>query len=116
MLLNLIVNAAHAIADAVEGRDDRGAIRIETALDGGDAVVRISDTGCGIPDDVAPRIFDPFFTTKEVGRGTGLGLAVCYGIVAEHGGHIGVDSVLGRGTTFTLTLPATPSRDGDRTA
>ncbi|MDQ3653446.1 MAG: ATP-binding protein [Acidobacteriota bacterium] len=82
---------------------------------GASVVIEVGDTGIGIPQENIAKIFDPFFTTKEVGRGTGLGLAVCYGIVAEHGGRISVDSALGRGTTFTLKLPTTP-RDGDRTA
>jgi signal transduction histidine kinase len=64
-----------------------------------------TDTGCGIPADHLQKIFDPFFTTKPLGRGTGLGLSVCYGIVSEHGGKIEVDSSEGAGTTFRVLLP-----------
>ncbi len=69
-------------------------------------LVEVRDTGLGIAAENLPRIFDPFFTTKEVGSGTGLGLAVCYGIVTEHGGRLEVQSQMGQGTTFTISLPA----------
>lgn len=68
-------------------------------------VIEVADTGFGIPVEDLPKIFEPFFTTKEVGRGTGLGLAVCYGIVTEHGGRLSVRSNVGKGTTFSIFLP-----------
>ena len=112
VFLNLIVNAAHAIA---ERGPERGAIKIRTAVDGADVVVSFADTGTGISDDVAARIFDPFFTTKEVGRGTGQGLSITRSLVVDrHGGAITFDTKLGEGTTFHVRLPidrdAAPAR------
>lgn len=102
VFLNLLVNAA----DAVGETGARGRIDVTTAVDGDQAVVRISDTGTGIPDDVVMKIFDPFFTTKEVGRGTGQGLPLARAVVQEgHGGSRTVDSEPGRGTTFTIRIP-----------
>jgi two-component system NtrC family sensor kinase len=72
----------------------------------GRVIVEVTDNGVGIPPENLPKIFEPFFTTKEVGKGTGLGLAVCYGILTEHGGSLDVQSTVGVGTTFTITLPA----------
>jgi signal transduction histidine kinase len=73
-------------------------------------VIEISDTGMGIAPENVAKIYDPFYTTKGVGRGTGLGLAVSYGIVQEHSGHIGVESSPGQGTTFRITLPTSHVR------
>jgi PAS domain S-box-containing protein len=102
VFLNLIVNAA----DAIEETGRRGLITIATALDGGDVVVRISDTGGGIPDDLRPKIFDPFFTTKDVGRGSGQGLPLARGVVQDgHGGQLSLESIAGQGTTFVVRLP-----------
>jgi two-component system NtrC family sensor kinase len=70
-------------------------------------VVKIADTGCGIPEENLSRIFDPFFTTRET-SGTGLGLSVSYGIINSHGGTIEVESSVGVGTTFTIQLPIIP--------
>jgi signal transduction histidine kinase len=96
--MNLLVNAAQAI-------EERGDITIETLALDGHVVIRVSDTGRGIPPQHLSRIFDPFFTTKAVGKGTGLGLAISHGIVEKHRGTIDVESEVGKGTTFTIRLP-----------
>jgi PAS domain S-box-containing protein len=99
VLMNLILNAVQAIRG--EGR-----VTVRSGHDGSWCTIEVEDTGCGIPPDVLPKIFDPFFTTKGQGEGTGLGLSVSLGIVERHGGEIAVKSQVGRGTTFTVRLPA----------
>jgi PAS domain S-box-containing protein len=104
VFINLLVNAAQAIP---EGNVAANEIRIVTSTDAtGRAVVDVKDTGPGISASILGRIFDPFFTTKPVGVGTGLGLSICHSIVTGMGGEISVQSELGRGTTFRVTLPA----------
>lgn len=98
VFMNLLVNAAQAI-------QGQGEIGIRTWQEEGKIRIAISDTGCGIPDEIKKRIFEPFFTTKEVGKGTGLGLPISYDIVQKHSGRITVDSSTGKGTTFTVELP-----------
>jgi PAS domain S-box-containing protein len=102
VFLNLILNAAQAIPS-------QGEITIETAAEQDQVIVRISDTGKGIPPEHIPKLFTPFFTTKPVGKGTGLGLFISYGIVCKHNGTITVNSEVGKGTTFTVRLPAAGS-------
>jgi signal transduction histidine kinase len=88
-----------------------GTLRVRTgpgSSDRGDLVVEFADSGAGIPAGQLARIFEPFFTTKAPGRGTGLGLTICYGIIEEQGGRITVDSQPGRGTTFRVHLPVAP--------
>jgi two-component system NtrC family sensor kinase len=98
---NLLLNARDAIPDG-------GRITLRAHVSDREALtVEVADNGIGIAPENVARIYDPFFTTKGVGRGTGLGLAVSYGIVQEHSGHIAVESAPGRGTTFRITLPAT---------
>ena len=102
VFLNLLVNATQALP---EGRPDNEiGVRLYRPVEDR-IVVEISDNGHGIAPDVLPRIFDPFFTTKAVGVGMGLGLSICHGIVTTHGGTIDVDSELGRGTRFRVSLP-----------
>ena len=101
---NLLLNARDAIPDG--GRITIATTRTEDSL----LLVEFSDSGIGIAPENVAKIYDPFFTTKGVGRGTGLGLAVSYGIVQEHSGHIGVDSTPGQGTTFRITLPTAQAR------
>jgi PAS domain S-box-containing protein len=105
VFLNLIVNAAHAIKDS--GKDaDSGEILIRAAAEGDQAVICVSDNGCGVPEENLSKLYDPFFTTKEVGRGTGQGLAISHSIVVDkHGGDISVSSEVGVGTQFTVRLP-----------
>jgi signal transduction histidine kinase len=106
VFLNLLVNAAHAIADVVGKSGQRGVIRVRTYLEGSVVVVAISDTGTGVPEEVRGRIFDPFFTTKEVGRGTGQGLALARSVVVErHGGSLTFETEMGKGTTFFIRIP-----------
>jgi two-component system NtrC family sensor kinase len=92
--------------NAIDAMPDGGTLRLRALKRGPRVLVEVSDTGIGIPPENLTKIFDPFFTTKDVGRGTGLGLAVCYGILSEHGGRLEVRSSVGTGTTFTITLPA----------
>ena len=105
VFLNLLVNAAHAIADVVQQSGTKGRIRIHTESDGHEVLVTIADNGAGIPESIRDRIFDPFFTTKEVGRGTGQGLAIARTVVDRHKGSLTFESEPGRGTTFFLRLP-----------
>jgi two-component system NtrC family sensor kinase len=105
VILNFLTNATQAI-------DSEGSITIATRRNGKDAVDLIfRDTGCGIPEENLGKIFDPFFTTKPPGKGTGLGLSICHGIILRLGGKIAVDSQVGRGTTFTITLPLSREED-----
>ncbi|HEY5600071.1 MAG TPA: ATP-binding protein, partial [Candidatus Manganitrophaceae bacterium] len=98
VLMNLMINAQQAMPEG-------GQVKVSTARVNGQAELRVADNGPGIPEEIRQKIFEPFFTTKPVGKGTGLGLSVSYGIVKDHGGQIGVESEVGKGTTFILTLP-----------
>ncbi|MDD5307966.1 MAG: [Fe-Fe] hydrogenase large subunit C-terminal domain-containing protein [Deltaproteobacteria bacterium] len=105
-LVNLIVNGIDSI-------DGGGELTVKATLNGNrtDLIIKVEDTGCGIPKENLAKLFTPFFTTKESGHGTGLGLAITYGIVKMHSGDITVDSELGRGSTFTLRLPVQQSEE-----
>lgn len=105
VFLNLLVNAAHAIADKPDRDGERGLINIKTAQQGDQALVAISDTGGGIPDAIRSKIFEQFFTTKGVGRGTGQGLPLARRVVEQHGGSLTFETEVGRGTTFYVRLP-----------
>ncbi len=100
VLMNLLLNAQQAM-------ENKGTITVSThySPESGKVIVMVSDTGPGMTEEVKARIFEPFFTTKGVGKGTGLGLSVTIGIIKEHNGTIDVDSAVGRGTTFTISLP-----------
>ena len=100
VFINIVVNA-------IDSMPNGGTLNVtsDIAADGKFVVVRFADTGCGIAAENVGRVFDPFFTTKDVSKGTGLGLAVSYGIVARHNGTIEVKSQLAEGSTFTVKLP-----------
>jgi signal transduction histidine kinase/CheY-like chemotaxis protein len=102
VFLNLLINAAQACDAADPGAN---AIRVTTSVTADGVVIEIADTGKGIEPAILSRIFDPFFTTKQPGVGTGLGLSVCMNIVKQSGGTVTVDSALGRGSMFRVTLP-----------
>jgi PAS domain S-box-containing protein len=103
VFLNLLINAAHAIP---EGHPESNTIRVTSGIDQlGRAFITVQDTGVGMSAEVLKQIFDPFFTTKRVGAGTGLGLSICHSIVESLGGEISVESTLGRGSKFRVSLP-----------
>lgn len=123
VLMNLVINAA----DALEGNPNPKIsvrtenIQLEHSLNtyfdqipaGEYVVLIVKDNGCGIPSDILEKIFDPFFTTKEQGKGTGMGLAISAGIIKEHGGYIGLNSMVGKGTTFYIYLPVPKNIPGN---
>ena len=99
VLMNLVINASHSIGQ------ERGKITIRTGHNEDIVWIEVEDNGSGIPKEILPRIFDPFYTTKPVGKGTGLGLSLSYGIVQKHRGNITVQTEIGKGTLFRITLP-----------
>jgi PAS domain S-box-containing protein len=103
VMLNLLINAAQAIPEGNPGTHE---VRVSCREEGANVVIEVRDTGVGIPPEALGRIFEPFYTTKPVGVGTGLGLSVSHGLVAAMGGTMKVDSELGKGSTFRVTLPA----------
>ena len=109
VLMNLILNARDAMPQG-------GTLEISTGWDGESVVIDVRDTGHGIAPEHLAKIYDPFFTTKQIGQGTGLGLAVSYGIIRDHGGHITVESKLSEGTLFQITLPLAATRQMFATA
>ena len=107
VFFNLVLNARDAMPSG-------GWLTLATRAEDDAVVVEVRDTGTGIRREDIKRIYDPFFTTKGIGRGTGLGLAVSYGILQEHGGAISVDSAPGQGTTFQVALPAIAVQEAAR--
>lgn len=117
VILNILVNGAHAIIEKNGGDSSGfGKISVSTRSDGEFAEIRISDTGCGIPQELIDKVFEPFFTTKVVGQGTGQGLAVARSVIVDkHGGTIRVESTLGEGSTFIIRLPLTDADSDSKT-
>ena len=99
VMMNILTNAAQAIGT------EKGTITIATRLEEGTVSISIQDSGEGMDETAKKRLFEPFYTTKEIGKGTGLGLSISYGIIKRHNGTITVDSEVGKGTTFTISLP-----------
>jgi signal transduction histidine kinase len=113
VVLNMIVNAAHAISAAKRDSGGRGKIQLQTRAFGNEVEIRITDDGTGIPKEINERIFDPFFTTKPVGKGTGQGLSIARTVIVErHGGQILVESSPGEGSCFIIRLPVEDSPEG----
>jgi signal transduction histidine kinase len=116
VILNLVVNAAHAITDVVGNSGQLGKIEVRVELEGEWVVISVADSGAGIPEAIRDRIFEPFFTTKEVGQGTGQGLALARSVVTKHHGSLTFRSVIGVGTTFFIRLPVEPPKSAQAAA
>jgi signal transduction histidine kinase/HAMP domain-containing protein len=113
VVLNLLVNAAQAIADVVKDTTNMGKLTVRTRSDGDAVEISIGDTGTGIPEAVRDKIFDPFFTTKAIGKGTGQGLAIAHSVIVnKHGGTLRFETEPGKGTTFFIRLPVVSSAAG----
>jgi two-component system, NtrC family, sensor kinase len=112
VVLNLLVNASHAISDVVKDSGKLGKLTVRTRLAGEEVEISIGDTGTGIPESARDKVFDPFFTTKEVGKGTGQGLAIAHSVVVKkHGGTLRFETECNKGTTFIISLPIHPPAD-----
>ncbi len=112
MIANLVQNGVDAVAQRVASGDKSaaaapGEVIVSAGLSAARDMVllRVSDNGAGMPDDVVKDIFTPFYTTKQLGQGTGMGLSIVYGVVKMHAGEITVDSAVGKGTTFLVRIP-----------
>jgi PAS domain S-box-containing protein len=117
VILNILVNAAHAIAARVKGTDQRGLIAMRSRVEGDSVVISIADSGGGIAPEIRNRVFDPFFTTKDVGKGTGQGLAIARSVIVDkHGGELTFETEVGKGTTFHVRLPIAGRADATRSA
>jgi len=110
VFLNLVVNAAQSLPP---GQAEHNEIRVATIVEGEHVVIEVSDTGVGIPPEIIGRVFDAFFTTKAVGVGTGLGLAICQRIITDMGGALTVESEVGKGTTFRVSVPIAHKTERD---
>ena len=105
VLLNLCSNGMYeAVKSSIAGGDEP-VLSIRSVVEAGNIVVEVTDNGRGVPEDIRDKIFQPFFTTKPTGEGTGLGLSMSYDIVKQHGGELKLESEVGKGTTFRMTMP-----------
>jgi len=112
VILNILVNAAHAIGDVVQITGKRGLIRVRSIAEPGFVRIEIEDSGTGIPEAAQKHVFEPFFTTKEVGKGTGQGLTLSHNIVVKkHKGTLSFETTSGKGTTFIIRLPSSTTDD-----
>ena len=119
VFINLVTNAIDAMdekADQSEGQAAKKALTIRTYAESGEVVATVSDNGIGMRPEVREKIFEPFFTTKAVGKGTGLGVSISYGIVRDYNGTIEIDSAPGEGTTFKVRFPAVVDDDAGQRA
>lgn len=114
VFLNLLINAAEAVGEAVKGTGRKGRITVKTWRESGMAAISVADTGSGVPEAIRDRIFEPFFTTKDVGMGSGQGLAIVRAVVVDgHGGAVSFESVPGEGAVFVVRLPIEPPEAAD---
>ena len=109
VFINLVSNAIDAMDEKShqpDNPDDSKKLTIKSMLENNRVTVTVSDTGTGMSEEIQAKLFEPFFTTKKVGKGTGLGVSISYGIVKDYDGDIEIESEVGKGTTFKLTFPA----------